>query len=277
MDPRERRLPQFDGRPHHAGHHRPRARDPQRRLRRRGQLAGVLRGVPAMGGRGQVPGRPPCAGKGRRHLHRRRRALRTHEDPHPQRRPRGDRLSGGPARHPLRPRGDGGPADRDLPRNAHEARDPSRRAAAARGRPRCLPQEGRRALRQSQDRRHDQPPVPRRLEPAAEVHPADGARPDRGRRERRRDSRSSRRCGADTAYGESESGKVIPPNDPSWDRLQAAAKPARDDPRAFLAMGDIFGDLADNPAYVAAFSGALGSLWTKGVRATLADYLDGGA
>ena len=74
-------------------------------------------------------------------------------------------------------------------------------------------------------------------------------------------------------YGESEGGKVIPPNDPSWDRLQAAAKPARNDPRAFLAMHDIFGELADDPAYVAAFSSALGSLWTNGVRATLADYL----
>ena len=78
-------------------------------------------------------------------------------------------------------------------------------------------------------------------------------------------------------YGESECGKVIPPNDPSWDRLQAAAKPARQDPRAFLAMRDIFGELADNPAYVGAFSTALGSLWANGVRATLADYLEGKA
>jgi mannitol 2-dehydrogenase len=38
-------------------------------------------------------------------------------------------------------------------------------------------------------------------------------------------------------------------------------------------MGDIFGDLAKNPIYVGAFSAALTSLWTKGVRATLADYL----
>jgi mannitol 2-dehydrogenase len=78
-------------------------------------------------------------------------------------------------------------------------------------------------------------------------------------------------------YGESENGKVIPPNDPSWDRLQAAAKPARNDPRAFLAMRDIFGELADNPTYVGAFSTALASLWTKGVRATLADHLEGKA
>ena len=38
-------------------------------------------------------------------------------------------------------------------------------------------------------------------------------------------------------------------------------------------MGDIFGDLATNSTYVGAFSSALASLWTKGVRATLADYL----
>ncbi len=76
-------------------------------------------------------------------------------------------------------------------------------------------------------------------------------------------------------YGESESGKTIPPNDPSWDRLQAAAKAARNDPRVFLAMRDIFGELADSPVYGEAFSGALGSLWSNGVRATIADYLAG--
>ncbi|MBV9289052.1 MAG: mannitol dehydrogenase family protein [Hyphomicrobiales bacterium] len=74
-------------------------------------------------------------------------------------------------------------------------------------------------------------------------------------------------------YGESESGKVIPANDPSWERLQAAAKLARHDPRAFLAMRDIFGELAETPAYVEAFSGALSTLWARGVRATVADYL----
>ncbi len=76
-------------------------------------------------------------------------------------------------------------------------------------------------------------------------------------------------------YGESESGKTIPPNDPSWDRLQAAARPARSDPRAFLAMHDIFGELADNPIYFGAFSEALSSLWTNGVRATVTGYLAG--
>jgi len=78
-------------------------------------------------------------------------------------------------------------------------------------------------------------------------------------------------------YGESESGKTIPPNDPSWGRLQAAARPARGDPRAFLAMRDIFGELAENPVYVGAFSGALNALWANGVRRTIADYLAGPA
>lgn len=76
-------------------------------------------------------------------------------------------------------------------------------------------------------------------------------------------------------YGESDSGKIIPPNDPSWDRLQQAARSARADPRAFLAMRDIFGELADAPAYVTAFSNALAKLWSQGVRATLDDYLAG--
>ncbi|MGB8811978.1 MAG: mannitol dehydrogenase family protein, partial [Paracoccaceae bacterium] len=37
-------------------------------------------------------------------------------------------------------------------------------------------------------------------------------------------------------YGETESGKVIPPNDPAWDQLQAVARAARDNPVAWLGM-----------------------------------------
>jgi mannitol 2-dehydrogenase len=74
-------------------------------------------------------------------------------------------------------------------------------------------------------------------------------------------------------HGETESGKAIKPNDPNWTRLQTAAKRARTDPSAFLEMKDIFGAAAQNPSYVAAFTGALTKLWAQGVRATLADYL----
>jgi mannitol 2-dehydrogenase len=74
-------------------------------------------------------------------------------------------------------------------------------------------------------------------------------------------------------YGQTESEKVIAPNDPNWERLQKAAIPARHDPLAFLKLHDIFGDLATNSAYVDAFSNALASVWERGVRSTLADYL----
>jgi mannitol 2-dehydrogenase len=74
-------------------------------------------------------------------------------------------------------------------------------------------------------------------------------------------------------FGESESGRVIAANDPSWERLRAAARQARGDARAFLDMRDIFGALALDTDYVAAFSAALSSLWTRGVRVTLTDYI----
>ena len=74
-------------------------------------------------------------------------------------------------------------------------------------------------------------------------------------------------------YGESDSGKPIPPNDPNWDRLTTLAKAAKADPKAWLRMSDIFGPLATNPAYVAAFTKALSSLWARGTTATLEAYL----
>jgi mannitol 2-dehydrogenase len=76
-------------------------------------------------------------------------------------------------------------------------------------------------------------------------------------------------------YGESEGGKVIPPNDPGWDRLTALAREARVRPEAWLSMGDIFGPLATDARYVAAFTAALSSLWSRGTVATLEDYLAG--
>ena len=74
-------------------------------------------------------------------------------------------------------------------------------------------------------------------------------------------------------HGTTESGAIIEPNDPSWDRLTAQAKLAKADPKAWLAMVDIYGDLAGSPAFIAAFSNALTTLWTIGTRATLERYL----
>ena len=73
----------------------------------------------------------------------------------------------------------------------------------------------------------------------------------------------------------SGTGKPIPHNDPSWTRLTAQAKRAKDDPAAWLEMRDIFGDLADAPAYLAAFTRALSALWELGVKETLTRYLEG--
>jgi mannitol 2-dehydrogenase len=76
-------------------------------------------------------------------------------------------------------------------------------------------------------------------------------------------------------YGETESGKPIPHNDPNWDRLTALARQARDDPKAWLSMTDIFGGLATDPVYVAAFTNALSTLWRLGTKQTLERYLRG--
>ena len=74
-------------------------------------------------------------------------------------------------------------------------------------------------------------------------------------------------------YGTTDSGAVIEPNDPSWDRLTAQAKQARHNPAAWLDMSDIYGDLAKAPSFVAAFTKSLNSLWSIGTKATLEAYL----
>ncbi len=76
-------------------------------------------------------------------------------------------------------------------------------------------------------------------------------------------------------FGATDGGSTIAPNDPSWDRLTGVARRAKDDPKAWLAMSDIFGGLAQEPAYVDAFSHALRTIWTIGTKATLEAYLAG--
>jgi mannitol 2-dehydrogenase len=74
-------------------------------------------------------------------------------------------------------------------------------------------------------------------------------------------------------FGTTDKGTVIEPNDPSWDRLQVTAKKAKDDPAAWLAMDDIYGDVGKHPVMVKEFGKALNSLWSKGTVATLKAYL----
>ena len=75
-------------------------------------------------------------------------------------------------------------------------------------------------------------------------------------------------------YGVDENGAVIEPNDPNWDQLQAAARAAKEDPAAWIAQEPIYGDLAQNAEFVAAFGAALKAVWTKGVFAAMQDYID---
>ena len=74
-------------------------------------------------------------------------------------------------------------------------------------------------------------------------------------------------------YGTTESGTVIDPNDPNWDHLQAIARKAKADPKAWLTMDDIYGDTAKSPVFIEAFKSALNALWNKGVATTISAYI----
>lgn len=74
--------------------------------------------------------------------------------------------------------------------------------------------------------------------------------------------------------GVTESGEVIGPNDPQWDRLQAVAKNAAEDPSAWLQMADVYGEVGQDPVFVEAFSKALKSIESDGVEAAMKQYVD---
>ncbi len=73
-------------------------------------------------------------------------------------------------------------------------------------------------------------------------------------------------------HGTTESGAVIAPNDPNWDRLTGAAQAARHDPAAWLAMDDIYGTVGKAGPFRAAFAAALSALWADGTEAVLQRY-----
>nr|WIE92015.1 mannitol dehydrogenase family protein [Mesorhizobium sp. WSM4875] len=74
-------------------------------------------------------------------------------------------------------------------------------------------------------------------------------------------------------FGTTDSGAVIEPNDPNWDRMQATAKAAKNSPEAWLAMDDIYGDVGRSAVFAEAFAHALNELWANGARETLTRYL----
>ena len=75
--------------------------------------------------------------------------------------------------------------------------------------------------------------------------------------------------------GTDDAGAPIQVSDPNAARLTQAAHAAKDNPAAFLALRDIFGDIADAPSFCAGFETALSSLWRDGTRVTLQRYLNG--
>ena len=71
------------------------------------------------------------------------------------------------------------------------------------------------------------------------------------------------------AEGVDEQGEPIEVVDRLRDSLMPLARRQREDPDAFIADRDIFGDLADNKPFVVAYRSALASLHQRGARATL--------
>ncbi len=77
-------------------------------------------------------------------------------------------------------------------------------------------------------------------------------------------------------FGTTDSGAVIEPNDPSWERLQGVARQAKGEPGAWLAMADIYGDVGKAPVFAERFAHALAAVWADGTAKTLQRYIDGG-
>ena len=71
------------------------------------------------------------------------------------------------------------------------------------------------------------------------------------------------------AEGVDEAGQPIEVIDRLRDCLMQAARRQREDPDAFIANRDIFGDLIDEKPFVSAYRSALASLHQRGARATL--------
>ena len=74
--------------------------------------------------------------------------------------------------------------------------------------------------------------------------------------------------------GTREDGSLIEANDPLWDLLTATAAEARQAPSAWLGMTQIYGDLAANDSFAAAFGRWLKALYGDGVETTVRRYLE---
>ena len=75
--------------------------------------------------------------------------------------------------------------------------------------------------------------------------------------------------------GVREDGSAVVANDPVWDSLVAAAKSAQTQPMAWLEQREIYGDLADAPAFANAFCRWLTLIYQDGTEAALQAYIRG--
>lgn len=73
--------------------------------------------------------------------------------------------------------------------------------------------------------------------------------------------------------GTREDGSLIEPNDPYWDDLCKAAHDAKEEPRAWLAQNQLYGELVDDDRLVKPFERWLSMLWAQGSRRTLEQFL----
>ena len=73
--------------------------------------------------------------------------------------------------------------------------------------------------------------------------------------------------------GTDEAGQPIPLDDPQADRLRGAALAGGKNPLPLLSLTDMFGDLGRDSLVVETIGRALASLYERGARATLQDYL----
>lgn len=76
-------------------------------------------------------------------------------------------------------------------------------------------------------------------------------------------------------FGVREDGSLVEPNDPFWEKLADRAREARVEPLSWLAMSNIYGDLATVPRFADAFRRWLAMIYADGMEAAIDRYLGG--
>ena len=74
--------------------------------------------------------------------------------------------------------------------------------------------------------------------------------------------------------GAREDGSTIGKNDPFWDQLNSKARKARENPKVWIEMRNVYGDLSDEPRFANSFETWLNLIWSDGLENALATYLD---